>query len=326
MYPAASPGVVAVAATTYNDVPWAGSNRGPEVDVAAPGVDIFSTGSFGSYYVSNGTSMATPHVSGLAALLWSLEPGLSIDQVTQVITSTARDVHTSGWDERTGWGRIDAQAAVLHLAQPQVDLVVDRPAVALGYETATLTATVTYSQGQPVPDGLTVAFSTDLGHLHPQSATTVEGQATTHFSSTLQSGEALVAAGVGEGFDASVTIEVLAPDIVVDPAMLEATLDPGDTTTRTLTVGNVGDAHLSWSLTELASAGWLSESLSSGIVAPSGETDVLVTFDATGLTPALYTTKLRISSDDPDEPRLDVSARLLVPGCRIRLPIVARNL
>jgi hypothetical protein len=314
MYPAAAPGVVAVAATTHDDAPWSGSNRGPEVDVAAPGVDIFSTGRFGSYYVSDGTSMATPHVSGLAALIWSLEPAFSVDQVTHVITSTAHDVYTPGWDQRTGWGRIDAQAAVLDLVQPEVDLTVDPPSIALGYETATLTATVTYSQSQPVPDGLTVAFSTDLGHVHPQSGTTLDGQVTTHFSSTLQSGEALVTASVGDGFDASVPIEVVsypAPDITVDPAVLGATLDAGDLVTRTLTVGNVGDVDLHWGLIEVASAGWLSESLTGGTIAPAGETDVVVTFDATGLAPGtVYTTVLRISSDDPDEHNLDVPVTL----------------
>jgi hypothetical protein len=314
MYPAASPGVLAVAATTYNDAPWSISNRGPEVDVAAPGVDILSTGRFGYYYVSNGTSMATPHVSGLAALIWSLEPAFTIDQVTHVITSTAQDVHTPGWDPRTGWGRIDAQAAILHLVQPEVDLTVDRSAISLGSETATLTATVTHSQSQPVPDGLTVTFSTDLGHVHPQAAATLEGQATTHFSSTLQLGEALVTASVGEGFDASITIDVLpqpVPDITVEPGMLEVTLDQGDTATRTITVGNVGAADLNWSLGEVTSAGWLSQSLTGGAVAPSTEIDVLLTFDATGLMPgAIYTTVLRVSSDDPDEPQLDVPVTL----------------
>jgi subtilisin family serine protease len=328
MYPAASPGVLAVAATTDGDVPWSSSNRGPEVDVAAPGVDIFSTNKNGGYTFLSGTSMATPHVSGLAALLWSFDSTLTADGVTQVITSTARDVHTSGWDERTGWGRIDAQAAVLDLVQPEVDLVVDRPSITLGYETATLTATVTYSQSKPVPDGLTVAFSTDLGHLHPQSAATRGGQATTRFSSTLQFGEALVTASVGSGFDASVNIEVVdlpAPDITVDPTMLGVAIDPGQMATRTLTVGNVGNADLNWSLAEVGAAGWVSHTLTGGVVAPLSATDVVVSFDGTGLTPGVYTTTLRISSDDPDESQLDVPARLLIPVCRIYLPLFRHN-
>jgi subtilisin family serine protease len=325
MYPAASPGVLGVAATSYGDVPWPSSNRGPEVDVAAPGVGIFSTGRSGSYYSSSGTSMATPHVSGLAALLWSLDPTLTADEVTGAITSTARDVHTVGWDERTGWGRIDAQAAILDLAQPEVDLVVDRSSITMGYETATLTATVTYSQSQPVPDGLTVAFSTDLGHLDPQSAATLGGQATTQFSSTLQSGIALVLASVGVGFDASVTIEVVefpAPDITVDPTRLGVAIDPGETVTRTLMVGNTGNADLNWRMAGGGAADWMSYTPSAGTVAPSNATDVMVSFDATGLTTGVHTTTLRISSDDPVESQLDVPVRLLIPICRLYLPFL----
>ena len=209
MYPAASPGVVAVAATTQSDGAWDRSNRGPEVDVAAPGVSIFSTTKNGGYTWLSGTSMATPHVSGLAALLWSLDPGLTADQVTHVITSTARDVHTPGWDERTGWGRIDAQAAVFQLAQPEVALVAEPPSVLVAKETAAITATVTYSQSQSVPDGLSVTFASSLGRVNPQSDTTTDGGVTATFSSTSGFGEALVVASVLGSPAGSTTIEVV---------------------------------------------------------------------------------------------------------------------
>jgi subtilisin family serine protease len=117
-YPAALPEVVAVAATTDDDIPAPFSNRGPEVDIAAPGVDILSANNSGFYYFGNGTSMATPHVSGLASLIWSLQPTLTANQITHIITSTARDVHMPGWDPQTGWGRIDAQSATI-AAVPQ---------------------------------------------------------------------------------------------------------------------------------------------------------------------------------------------------------------
>ncbi|MBS3784133.1 MAG: S8 family serine peptidase, partial [Anaerolineae bacterium] len=209
MYPAASPGVVAVAATTQSDGAWDRSNRGPEVDVAAPGVSIFSTTKNGGYTWLSGTSMATPHVSGLAALLWSLDPGLKADQVTHVITSTAHDVHTPGWDERTGWGRIDAQVAVFQLAQPEVALVAEPPSVLVGKETASITATVTYSQSQPAPDGLSVTFTSSLGRVNPQSDTTTDGGVTATFSSTSGFGEALVVASVLGNPAGSTTIEVV---------------------------------------------------------------------------------------------------------------------
>lgn len=115
-YPAALPGVLAVAATDNQDLPWYVSNRGPEVELAAPGVDILSTDAYNSYKILSGTSMSTPHVSGTAALVWSLKPEYSAGQVRAVLTSTAKDVWAPGKDNLTGWGRVDAAAAVLAVA------------------------------------------------------------------------------------------------------------------------------------------------------------------------------------------------------------------
>jgi thermitase len=117
LYPAAYDPVLAVAATDQSDQIAYFSNRGPQVDVAAPGVDIYSTWPWVSgYFTKSGTSMAAPHVAGLAALIRSERPDLAVDQITQIITSTARDVADPGWDAVTGWGRIDAFAAVQRVA------------------------------------------------------------------------------------------------------------------------------------------------------------------------------------------------------------------
>ena len=111
-YPAATQGVLAVASSDNNGIPSGFSNRGPEVDLAAPGEDIFSANKNNSYTSMTGTSMSTPHVSGLAALVWSLQPEWTAVQVSQVITSTAEDVWIPGRDYLTGWGFVDAQTAV----------------------------------------------------------------------------------------------------------------------------------------------------------------------------------------------------------------------
>jgi subtilisin family serine protease len=124
-FPAAQPGVLAVSATTNQDLPATFTNRGPEVDIAAPGVNIFSANQRGGYYISSGTSQSTPHVSGLAALIWSLQPEWSALQVSQVITSTAKDVWSPGKDNLTGWGRIDTQKAVFKaLKQYYIPLII----------------------------------------------------------------------------------------------------------------------------------------------------------------------------------------------------------
>ncbi|MFO7695923.1 MAG: S8 family peptidase [Anaerolineae bacterium] len=118
LYPAAIGGVLAVSATNSLDQAYSGNSRGPELDVAAPGVTIYSTTRNGLYGLMTGTSMATPHVSGVAALLQSYRPDLTWQQVAETITSTAVDIDVAGWDERTGWGRVDAAAALASVYRP----------------------------------------------------------------------------------------------------------------------------------------------------------------------------------------------------------------
>jgi subtilisin family serine protease len=133
MYPAACAQALAVAATDEADVRASFSNHGPELDVAAPGVGIYSTWCrqdvylgtcLGSYYFAkSGTSMATPHVSGLAALVWSHWPEWTNEQVARRIQQTAVDLGEPGWDEWYGWGRVDARAALALLQRSFLPLV-----------------------------------------------------------------------------------------------------------------------------------------------------------------------------------------------------------
>jgi len=112
LYPAAYANVMGVAATTSSDQ-WASfSCYGPEMDIAAPGASIYSTDRGAGYSYRSGTSMATPHVAGLAALLWGTYPSLTRDQVRSIMEQTADDVNGGGWDWNLGWGRINAGRAV----------------------------------------------------------------------------------------------------------------------------------------------------------------------------------------------------------------------
>lgn len=117
IYPAAYPQVLAVAATDENDEVADFSQHHSYVGISAPGVHIVSTfwrdAGYGSYVSSSGTSDAAPHVSGLAALIWSVNPGLSPAQVKKIIQDTAEDLGTPGNDEYYGTGRINAYKALL---------------------------------------------------------------------------------------------------------------------------------------------------------------------------------------------------------------------
>ncbi len=109
-YPAAYDEVMGVAATTALD-DWGGYNHGSYVAVSAPGRNIYSTVP-GGYGYKSGTSEATPHVAGLAALIWSLHPTYTVNQVRTHIEQSTVDLGDSGWDEYFGHGRIDACGAV----------------------------------------------------------------------------------------------------------------------------------------------------------------------------------------------------------------------
>jgi subtilisin family serine protease len=117
VYPAAFPGVIGVGATGQDDTIASFSNRGSFVDVVAPGLQVFSTWLGGGYSFQSGTSMATPHVSGLAALIWAAAPTRSAGQVASALQQGVVDLGAAGWDPIYGYGRIDAPSALARALQ-----------------------------------------------------------------------------------------------------------------------------------------------------------------------------------------------------------------
>ena len=111
-YPAALDHVVSVAATDSDDGHPDFSTYNDKVDIAAPGVDILGIYK-DTYGWLPGTDAAAAHVSGLAALIWSVNPTLTNDEVEGIIESTAVDQGEPGRDNKFGHGRIDASAAVM---------------------------------------------------------------------------------------------------------------------------------------------------------------------------------------------------------------------
>jgi len=112
IYPAAYSEVIAVTATDPDDAPAGFTSFGNWVEVAAPGVNIYSTFWDDSYTYMNGTSMACPHVVGVAALVWSQFPSATRDWIRAQLRSTADDLGGLGFDEYYGYGRVNAEKAV----------------------------------------------------------------------------------------------------------------------------------------------------------------------------------------------------------------------
>ena len=133
LYPAAYDDyVIAVGATQYNETKAPYSSYGPSLDLVAPGgntsldqnKDGYADGvlqqtfknslsvcTFG-YYFFQGTSMATPHVSGVAALLLAKGNATTPDQVRTALQNTAKDLGALGRDDTYGWGLVNAYAAL----------------------------------------------------------------------------------------------------------------------------------------------------------------------------------------------------------------------
>jgi len=127
--------LITVAATDTKDKRVGFSNWGQGVDIAAPGMDILSlrarrtdlmagiqgvkytigdayVGKDKRYFRAGGTSFSAPMVAGTASLIWAHNPKLSNQQVRNMLLSSARDIETPGWDQLTGYGLLDARAAL----------------------------------------------------------------------------------------------------------------------------------------------------------------------------------------------------------------------
>ena len=122
VYPAsyAVDNIIAVAATNNQDARWSSSNYGVDsIHLAAPGDDIYSTQLNNAYGFSDGTSMAAPHVAGVAVLAWSYNSGASMASVRSAILQ-GTDRFTSLHDKVITSGRLNAKATLDLLRAPQV--------------------------------------------------------------------------------------------------------------------------------------------------------------------------------------------------------------
>lgn len=197
------------------------SNYG-RVDVVAPGVNVNSTTSDGSYSGAtwSGTSMASPHVAGVAALIKEKYPTATPAQIKQILQSTATDMGQTNRDMYFGSGLVNADAATSALGNSVVieanytqDNGTDSPNYYLprvpadGVSTTKIRVTVSNSSGNLVPN-TTVNFSSSMGTLNASSATTdSNGQTTVILTASEIAGQATVTASTASYGSASLYVD-----------------------------------------------------------------------------------------------------------------------
>lgn len=177
--PASCAYVLAVAATDSFDVKASFSNYGAWVDVAAPGVSIYSTDWIGSYKYLSGTSMAAPHVAGLAALLWATSYGTSNQRVVERLLYTADPIAGTGWLWQ--YGRINAAAAMPPVCSPRPRVQLSVVPGGAGRLQVTVTAGTAVAGGQNWLRALRFGLA-DNGVVDIGSQTGLPGNATVTLS------------------------------------------------------------------------------------------------------------------------------------------------
>ncbi|MFQ5607297.1 MAG: S8 family serine peptidase [Candidatus Zixiibacteriota bacterium] len=158
-FPAVYSSVIAVSAIDQNLNLAGFSNRGPEVEVTAPGVGVISTFINNQYATGDGTSMSSPHVAGVAALIWSTGQFTTATAVRDQLGATAVDLGSAGRDNDFGFGLVDADAATSGGGGNQAPT-----ANANGPYTGETGAAVSFSSaGSSDPDGTITDYSWDFG-------------------------------------------------------------------------------------------------------------------------------------------------------------------
>lgn len=360
--PANCDNVITVAATNRIGSRAFYSNYGSVVEISAPGGEtqiapngVLSTLDGGAtvplhnniYAFYQGTSMAAPHVAGLASLIHGLAPAYTSTQVLQVIQSTARDFPAGSSCNHSlcGAGIADAYQALLSLGVLILDPQTQTNQAGRG-QTVTHEVTLYNLTGStdsfnltvgayawetmlsvqnigPLPNGETMTFTISV---------TVPIEAEWYLTDT-----AVVTAtsitNPGNYFDTTtLTTQAFAPpEIIVAPMVVTSTQIMGEVITKSITISNGNGITGTFSIqTDLLAnafgpAFWLTVNPISGTIAADSSQFIYFTFDAQGVQQGVYNTEIYLHSNDPDTPMITIPIIMTVSDLpSIYLPILLK--
>ena len=276
--PGAYPAAFTVGSTDSSDAVSDFSSQGPspcdgsiKPDIAAPGEAVLSSVP-GGYEIMSGTSMATPHVTGAVAVLRSINPGLTVEQLESALTSGASDIEDPGPDDASGAGRLDlyvsAQVALHGPGFPVVKIAAtDNSATEAGPTSGTITFTragntdldleVKYKIGgtatsgsdyDPIPDSVIIPAGSDMATVVISAIDDLLAEVDESVSLTVEPDSTYI---VSSKDTATVTIksDELLSDLIVSAFSSPAAAAAGQTITLTDTTKNQGKGAADPSLT-----------------------------------------------------------------------------
>src|ERR1051325_708904 len=231
-----NPNILTVSATDVNDLLYAYSNSGNNIDLAAPGL-VFTTNPGATYANTGGTSVAAPIVAGAGALVLSANPTLTGTQVQDILKQSADDLGPTGWDTSYGWGRVNVGRAVsLASGSAQRDM------------TPPIVAFVSPTNGATVSGNLSITISASDNAVLSSVTLTIDGAAAgidtsapytfTWNTINVANGTHTFAATAldASGNSSSVTLSVLVSNVLDTIAPTIQITSPGDGTKVTSNV------------------------------------------------------------------------------------------